>query len=332
MDDMQEGLEAMQRDLEAILLTVAQDWRKFNKELEAFRRQSEKNPSSSADEAMGRVANLLGALRFHGLLIFDIDYEKKEIWEEHFVLPSSPVQRAVFVHLFQLYLLYRRTWEIINEGLVYSPLQADDLAKATCKMFIRAKLNEPYIIARTAEMVHEHFPNRTRAEALSEVLVKYLATQLSLRSDWRLGRVLREGEESAYERLLRELPAEALIAWDEREFGKTVLRDLRSKVAEGLSKQGREATIRPAKINEAPPDEVALEAFELQEESGYELGRLKGWVENAKFSELEQRVYELDMKTDHETPVIAHTLGIADATVRQCRKRYRDKLRKVAGL
>ena len=131
---------------------------------------------------------------------------------------------------------------------------------------------------------------------------------------------------------MRELPAEALIAWDEREFGKTVLRDLRSKVAEGLSKQGREATIRPAKINEAPPDEVALEAFELQEESGYELGRLKGWVENAKFSELEQRVYELDMKTDHETPVIAHTLGIADATVRQCRKRYRDKLRKVAGL
>src|SRR5215213_8998253 len=196
MDDMQEGLEAMQRDLEAILLTVAQDWRKFNKELEAFRRQSEKNPSSSADEAMGRVANLLGARRFYGLLIFDIDYEKKEIWEEHFVLPSSPVQRAVFVHLFQLYLLYRRTWEIINEGLVYSPLQADDLAKATCKMFIRAKLNEPYIV-----------------------------TQLSLRSDWRLGRVLREGEESADERLLRELPAEALIAWDEREFGKTVLRD-----------------------------------------------------------------------------------------------------------
>src|SRR5215204_3958843 len=89
MDDMQEGLEAMQRDLEAILLTVAQDWRKFNKELEAFRRQSEKNPSSSADEAMGRVANLLGALRFHGLLIFDIDYEKKEIWEEHFVLSMS---------------------------------------------------------------------------------------------------------------------------------------------------------------------------------------------------------------------------------------------------
>src|SRR5215204_2127927 len=191
MDDMQEGLEAMQRDLEAILLMVAQDWRKFNKELEAFRRQSEKNPSSSADEAMGRVANLLGALRFYGLLIFDIDYEKKEIWEEHFVLPSSPVQRAVFVHLFQLYLLYRRTWEIINEGLVYSPLQADDLAKATCKMFIRAKLNEPYIVARTAEKVHEHFPNRTRAEVLSEVLVKYLATQLSLRSDWRLGRVLR---------------------------------------------------------------------------------------------------------------------------------------------
>jgi hypothetical protein len=179
MDDMQEGLEAMQRDLEAILLMVAQDWRKFNKELEAFRRQSEKNPSSSADEAMGRVANLLGALRFYGLLIFDIDYEKKEIWEEHFVLPSSPVQRAVFVHLFQLYLLYRRTREIINEGLVYSPLQADDLAKATCKMFIRAKLNEPYIVARTAEMVHEHFPNRTRAEALSEVLVKYLATQLT---------------------------------------------------------------------------------------------------------------------------------------------------------
>jgi hypothetical protein len=33
MDDMQEGLEAMQRDLEAILLMVAQDWRKFNKEL-----------------------------------------------------------------------------------------------------------------------------------------------------------------------------------------------------------------------------------------------------------------------------------------------------------
>ena len=41
------------------------------------------------------------------------------------------------------------------------------------------------------------------------------------------------------------------------------------------------------------------------------------------------RVYELDMQTDHDTELIAQELGKASSTVRQHRKRYRDKLRKV---
>src|SRR5918998_2229566 len=206
MSGMQEERQVMQKELEAILPTVAQDWRKFNADLEAFKRKSEKSAKQSADEAVGRVVGLQRALRLQGELIFGIDYEDKERWQESFVLPSSPVQRAVFVHLFLLYLLNRATWDIINRGIERSPLQGDNLARAICKIFIRSRLQQPYIIARTVEMVRERFPKQAREEALSEVLTKYLATQLSLREDWRLGRALREDGRSAYERLLRRLP------------------------------------------------------------------------------------------------------------------------------
>jgi len=91
----------------------------------------------------------------------------------------------------------------------------------------------------------------------------------------------------------------------------------KAKLAEGQAELATEST------------ENDLEEFERKETLQQELNALKGWVEKAGFSEDEARVYELDMQTDHNTKLIAQELGKASSTVRQHRKRYRDKLRKV---
>jgi hypothetical protein len=81
-----------------------------------------------------------------------------------------------------------------------------------------------------------------------------------------------------------------------------------------------------------PDDEDGLEEFELRETLRQELETLKSLVERAAFSEREARVFGLDMETDHDTAAISRELRLEPETVRTYRKRYRDKLRRAAGL
>jgi hypothetical protein len=70
-----------------------------------------------------------------------------------------------------------------------------------------------------------------------------------------------------------------------------------------------------------------LAKFERQETLRQDMNRLRGWVRSARFSEREAQVYELDMKTNEDTNLIARKLDTTSGNVRALRKRYRDKLR-----
>lgn len=163
----------------------------------------------------------------------------------------------------------------------------------------------------------------------------------------RLRQALGDGasDKVQYARLLEELPAATQIAWEDWRPEEPLRSDgsgnksLARRAAALIESGAHEAAMHPGKVNEDTQsgedyigsEDPALEEFELRESVQQNLGRLKLWVEQAKFSEQEQRVYELDMQ-EHDDIAISQTLAIEPTTVRQYRKRYRDKLRKVAGL
>ena len=78
--------------------------------------------------------------------------------------------------------------------------------------------------------------------------------------------------------------------------------------------------------------DVLLEEFEHQETLQQEIGQLKRWVESAKFSEREEQMYELDMRTNFDTAVAAHEMGVSKKKARDYRSRYLAKLKQASGL
>jgi hypothetical protein len=157
--------------------------------------------------------------------------------------------------------------------------------------------------------------------------------------------------EVRYERLYQELPSATLVAWDDR-GAEEPLRptgqreiNLTRRVAKGIiGARGNEETLHRGKIvpggldaasteidaRSSEPDQL-LEEFELRETLRQQLGALPRWIESAHLSEQEKQVYELDMRTDHDTKTSARELGITENHVRQVRKNYLHKLRKAAG-
>jgi hypothetical protein len=149
-----------------------------------------------------------------------------------------------------------------------------------------------------------------------------------------------------YARLLEELPGATQIAWEEKRPEESLRpngsrdKSLIRRVAAIIEGGAGEAVMHPGKVSDKAQnseeligaEDQSLAEFELEESLRQDLSWLKLWVERAKFSEQEHRIYELDMRTDHDTAAIAQELKISPDTVRQHRKRYRDKLRKAAGL
>ena len=125
-------------------------------------------------------------------------------------------------------------------------------------------------------------------------------------------------EESLHQALLRELSAEAFAAWAER--GRKELKELKEQISRHIQRLGPESLFKEKLadtggwVPEKEGADVLLEEFEYQETLQQEIGQLKRWVESAKFSEREEQMYELDMRTNFDTAVAAHEMGV-------CRKR-----------
>jgi len=154
---------------------------------------------------------------------------------------------------------------------------------------------------------------------------------------------------TSQERKLEELPGATYTAWNALQqpghsstLVDTVSNNLRNLApGVGAVKLAKDGKLANETIEPGAEDEL-LEQFELREEVRQQIDMHRMLVEKANFSELEQRVYEFDLRVGTDfaeksdaTKAAALELGIKDVTVRVLRKRYRDKLRearKVAGL
>jgi hypothetical protein len=213
----------------------------------------------------------------------------------------------------------------------------------------------PSLIARPTRQTE---PDPLAREEHAENLAGWVRSRIGLGTNKRLGAVLREDLEpggSIFERLVAELLPTTVIAFDDLrserppepigedepllDLGrlKSSLVSRVEKLLEELggqdAKLGREGKLSGQRPESTIPDgEDGLGEFELRETLRQELETLKFLVERAAFSEQEARVFELDMQTDHDTAAIACELQLDPKTVRTYRKRYRDKLRRAAGL
>jgi hypothetical protein len=155
---------------------------------------------------------------------------------------------------------------------------------------------------------------------------------------------------TSQQRKREELPGATYIAWNAIQqpgysstLVDTVANFLRSSaLGSEAAKLARTGKLADGPIVEPGAEDESLEEFELREEARQQIAMLRMLVEKANFSELEQRVYEFDLRVGTDfaeqsdaTKAAAHELGIKAGTVRVVRKRYRDKLleaRKAAGL
>jgi hypothetical protein len=206
---------------------------------------------------------------------------------------------------------------------------------AVCAAFLKAIDEVPAVFAGAFQEKLGGDP-RIREAALSS-LAGWVGARINLAPNRRHTQALTaQPGAKALDQFVQLLPAAVVIEWAalSREESPAVL-------VRGVERQIEEEGSQAAKLHrkgklaegQAEPatesTENDLEEFERNETLRQELNALRGWVEKAGFSEDEARVYELDMQTDHDTELIAQELGKASSTVRQHRKRYRDKVRKV---
>jgi hypothetical protein len=118
--------------------------------------------------------------------------------------------------------------------------RGERLARLVCAAFLLAWKDMPGMMAATVEAFQKAVPHLANETGLAEFLTGYLATHTSMRTNRRLRAGIaerREEGETLFERLLKELPAEALPGYGEKPPAWGDLMDLRSEVARRLEKR-----------------------------------------------------------------------------------------------
>jgi DNA-binding NarL/FixJ family response regulator len=321
-----------------------------NKYVRDFERRASEQPFVCADEAW---ANTLGHLRFlrqRSVELYGLDVDRYGLIILNEVLipaedePSSwedsiPFYGSIEAVTFAVFLVTEYSGCSISFAGMKRAYRRPDIwgihvAEAVCEHYAEMLRSQPRSWFVAIETVRKTFPRVARPAALAEALTGYFITQLSPNNNPRLRSALwaeKTMEESLYEVLLRDLPAESLAAWAER--GHNDLKELRNQIAGRLESLGRESSSKdrlaqmPDEMPEPKDEENILEAFVHRETLHQELEQLRVWAEQTKLSEQQRQVYELDMLLDYDTRTIARELGITEGHVRQVRKNYQDKIK-----
>jgi DNA-binding CsgD family transcriptional regulator len=159
---------------------------------------------------------------------------------------------------------------------VQSGLSGERLQMAVCQSVIEAYRQRPGFAAKGIEALEAGMPGFPQGLALSVYLTTHVAVHTSLRKNRRLRDSideLRTDDESRFSRLLKELPAEVLAAYHEREAGWGDLMDVRTEVVRRLEKvearpevqdlvafaqREREAVLKRGREAGLPPREYEL--------------------------------------------------------------------------
>jgi hypothetical protein len=243
--------------------------------------------------------------------------------------------------------LWNTAWSLMNElAAALKELGCGEkvVAEFACKMWLHVARQEPIFYARYIEPEDDVLSPLTR-EVAAAGLTGWMRARTSLTQNKRLREALAEGggRSEAEDKLRQELPGAVLAEWPHwrQEGADGIARRVWDQLEHEGAKVGDQMTRKKKRVDVQPDsslDATGSEAEDLLEVERWEtlqqdIRRLRGWVRSAGFSEREAQVYELDMKTNHNTGAIARELGIDDDTVRGFRKRYRDKIRRrAAGL
>ncbi len=207
---------------------------------------------------------------------------------------------------------------------------------AVCEAFLQATNEVPAVFAGVVQQKWGINPH-IREKALVS-LAGWVGARMKLATGWKITDVLGEEagdtpfkQKAALERLVNELPGAVAIQWvalSREEPVEKLVGRIEWSLIKNRSQQDAELH---AELPESPEDE--LEEFVLRETlRRQQLNELPNWVEKAKLSEQERRVFELDVRADRSAEDIARELGITGGHVRVVRNHYLNKIRKAAGL
>lgn len=208
---------------------------------------------------------------------------------------------------------------------------------AVCEAFLQATNEVPAVFAGVVQQKWGSTPH-IREKALAS-LAGWVGARMKLATGWKITEVLGEEagdtpfkQKAALERLINELPGAVAIEWAALSREEPVEK-LVGRIEWNLIKSSLQDTGLYAEQHESPHGvgEDELEEFVLRETQQQQLNELPNWVEKAKLSAQERRVFELDVRADHSAEDIARELGITGGHVRVVRNHYRNKIRKAAG-
>lgn len=247
---------------------------------------------------------------------------------------SEPHEARRIVYALWKFTLWQRALENMIDAALAAESIGEDPYRCACEGFFLAHRESHELLYA---ITWPQWLGPELREEIAATLTGQVAARISFARNKRLATALSEGKGSRTDRLMQELPGAIVYAWGSSPSDNhpSLLREAvrllekQAKEQDRLAQAGKLAG-ELSEANGAEDEDIA--EFERRETLQQELSQLKCWVEGAEFSEAEARVHELDIETNFDTGAIAQMLGISPSTVRGYRKRYIDKIRRIAGL
>jgi hypothetical protein len=211
--------------------------RRYEDTLKEFEAHFRERPQGAAQALLLSLPEQLEVWRKYGSSRFGVDLEDREQRKK---LRWSKLDDAWD------YTLLAIKYDAYDKALMYMLFisttgeRGERLARLVCAAFLLALREIPGMISATIEAYQKAVPHLANEAGVAEFLTGYVATHISMETNLRLRAGIderREEGESRFARLLKELPAEALAAYEERPRAWGDLMDLRTEVARRLEKQ-----------------------------------------------------------------------------------------------
>ena len=259
---------------EAVLREHHKVARRVDVHLKEFADYFQGNPAEVTRHLLIIVPQQMDAWRQEAVEKYGYDPERGEVSNLEETLKSAKDAQKL-VALFNHYHTCRLVMEQW-EWFVEIGLSGERLQLAVCQSVIEAWQQRPGVAAMGIEALEAAIPGFPQGLALSVYLTSHVAAHTSLKYPRLRAGIdeLRTDDESRFSRLLKELPAEVLAAYHEREAGWGDLMDVRTEAARHLEKAearpeaqelaafaDRETLLKLAKGARLSPQE--LEVFEL---------------------------------------------------------------------
>ena len=230
MSRMQDQFEARIGDAHKML-------RRYEDSLKELKAYFDERPNVAAQALLLSLPEQLEVWRQYALSRFGVDLEDQEQRQEHswtyladaWEYTLLAIKYDAFDHALLSMIMLRDTGE-----------RGERLSRLVCAAFLQSWSMIPGILAATIEAFQKAVPRIANEAGLAEFLTAHLAIHTSLRRNRRLRAgidELREEGESRFARLLKELPAEAVVTYAERPRSWSDLMDLRTEVARRLEKR-----------------------------------------------------------------------------------------------